>query len=103
MGVPQWVFGVMLSCAAGIINAAGIIMQKRSHSDNIALPEHQRRSYLCTPMWLVGFAIYVLGNIANAFALVYAPQSIITPLNRSDLICKFSAIDLCPYAFVCSV
>ncbi len=83
--VESWVIGVLLSTVAGIVNAIGVIMQKLAHTANDALPEEERRSYLCNPMWLFGFAVYVVGNVANAFALAYAPQSVITPLNR--LIC----------------
>jgi hypothetical protein len=80
--VESWVIGVLLSTVAGIVNAIGVIMQKLAHTANDALPVEERRSYLCNPMWLLGFAVYVVGNIANAFALAYAPQSVITPLNR---------------------
>jgi uncharacterized membrane protein YoaK (UPF0700 family) len=80
--VESWVIGVLLSTVAGIVNAIGVIMQKLAHTANDALPEEERRSYLCNPMWLFGFAVYVVGNVANAFALAYAPQSVITPLNR---------------------
>ena len=87
--VESWVIGVLLSTVAGIVNAIGVIMQKLAHTANDALPEEERRSYLCNPTWLIGFAVYVVGNIANAFALAFAPQSVITPLNR--LICIFFA------------
>ncbi len=83
--VESWVIGVLLSTVAGIVNAIGVIMQKLAHTANDALPEEERRSYLCNPMWLFGFAIYVIGNVANAFALAFAPQSVITPLNRLAL------------------
>ncbi len=44
------------------------------------------RSYVTNPKWLLGFVIYVFGNICNAFALTFASQSIITPLNSVNLV-----------------
>ncbi len=44
------------------------------------------RSYVTNPKWILGFAIYVFGNISNAFALTFASQSIITPLNSVNLV-----------------
>lgn len=38
------------------------------------------------PWWLLGFGIYVVGNLSNAFALTFASQSIITPLNSLNLV-----------------
>ena len=42
--------------------------------------------YLKNCRWLVGFVIYIVGNLINACALGLAPQSIITPLASINLV-----------------
>ena len=46
-------------------------------SANAQLPLEEQRAYVLNPLWLFGFAIYILGNISNAFALTLSSQSVI--------------------------
>ena len=46
--MPSWVLGVALAGVAGVINAGGVIIQKRAHVANAKLPEEQRACSLTT-------------------------------------------------------
>jgi drug/metabolite transporter (DMT)-like permease len=84
--MPGWLFGVALAGTAGIINAGGVIIQKRAHIANSKLPVEEQTSYVANKWWLLGFAVYVVGNLSNALALTFASQSIVTPLNSVNLV-----------------
>lgn len=81
-----YIFGVVLAVAAGIINACGVIIQKRAHIAQLEKPESERVVYICNIRWWAGFATYVAGNLLNAAALSMASQSIISPLTRFAII-----------------
>ena len=127
-----WLLGVLLGIAAGVINALGIVLQKKAHvrdsfkSDgkstvldflsptpllldfffgsqmvNLALPVEQQKNFCLNPRWLFGYGTYVVGNTAAAFALTFAPQSVIRYVPFLSGIYIFYIICYFPLAFSC--
>jgi len=68
-----------------VINAAGVIIQKKAHARNSNASEQEQRKYYLNPWWWAGFLVYASGNGANALALTFAAQSIVTPLASTYL------------------
>ena len=120
-----WLLGVLLGIAAGVINALGIVLQKKAHvresfrsylwqiinsgfgnsrnlqMANLALPVEQQKNFCLNPRWLFGFGTYVVGNTAAAFALTFAPQSVIRYVPFLSGIYIFYIICYFPLAFSC--
>jgi drug/metabolite transporter (DMT)-like permease len=82
----MWLLGVTLAIGGGVVNAIGVIIQKRAHAAIHALPEEARSAYVCYPWWVFGFVVYVSGNLANSVALTWTTQSIISPLQTVNLV-----------------
>ena len=82
----SFVAGVFLAIGAGVLNAIGVIVQKRAHRAQMLKPVHERLNYCCNQHWWLGFLTYVAGNLLNAAALTLAPQSVISPLTSTNLV-----------------
>src|SRR5262245_49087928 len=64
----------------------GYIIQKTAHNRIKAKPVEEQKGFATNKLWLFGFGVYATGSIANAAALAYGPQSILTPLQSLALV-----------------
>eukprot|EP00483_Globobulimina_turgida_P010862 UN10883 len=82
--------GAFIAIAASILNAIGYTLQKDGHnklnSYNKLSPRGTRRKILSEKTWCIGFWIFIIGGIANAMALYFAPQSLVLPLSAITLV-----------------
>lgn len=84
--VPDFWLGVMASTVGSIVLNLGINLQRLAHTKMAALPVEERRPYVRDPLWLFGFAIFILGNAGDAIGLTFTPQSVITPIGSVSLV-----------------
>lgn len=81
--------GALLAIGAAVVSNFGVQLQKSTHNKNVALPEHQRRNYLCLPHWWAGMAGVVLGSVGDFLALGLADQALVTSVGGgSTLLCN---------------
>ena len=81
--------GALIAILASILNAIGYTIQKEGHNKlkfhNKQVNERSK-SILSEKTWCCGFGIFILGGIANAVALYFAPQSLVLPLSAITLV-----------------
>eukprot|EP00755_Sulcionema_specki_P006704 Sspe_Gene.36192::Locus_17510_Transcript_1_1_Confidence_1.000_Length_1487::g.36192::m.36192 len=84
MSLPS--VGVGVGIVGKAVGSLGLVLQKRAHMQNDALPEEDRRHYCGNPAWIAGFLTYFAGNLITIVALTLAPQSIIAALDALVLV-----------------
>lgn len=84
--VPDFWVGVVASLAGSILINLGANLQRVAHVRLEAQPMEGRVHYMCHPVWIVGFAIFLIGNLGDAVGLSFTPQSVITPIGSVSLI-----------------
>eukprot|EP00946_MAST-07B_sp_MAST-7B-sp1_P004946 g4946.t1 len=80
-----WI-GVVSSIFGSITLNLGLNIQKLAFVRLARLPAEMRVKIYCYPLWVFGFAIFVLGNVGDAVGLTFTPQSVITPLGSISLV-----------------
>ena len=87
----KWFLGVVFSIISSVGSTFGTILQKQAQEQQLALPPERRArvifSLVMTPRWWFGLLLLVfLPMPFDAAALVYAPQSLVTPLGGVTLV-----------------
>ena len=77
-------WGVMFSLIGSTTLNVGLNTQKAGH--RWATRRLPPRSPLREPLWWLGMAVFVVGNLGDFVALGFAPQSIIAPLGSVSLL-----------------
>eukprot|EP01084_Bolivina_argentea_P132288 233460_1 len=80
--------GACIAITASILNAIGFTLQKQGHNKLKQLNKDSPRakSMFSDKTWRIGFGIFLLGGLANAIALYFAPQSLVLPLSAITLV-----------------
>ena len=78
--------GVMASIIGSITLNLGINVQKLAFVRLARMPAETRGKIYCSPLWILGFAIFLVGNAGDAVGLTFTAQSIITPLGSVSLV-----------------
>jgi len=86
----RWVFGISVGIFSKVIASLGLVLQKRWHTMNAALPIEKRKSWYTDVWWMAGFATYAAGNIIAIVALALIPQTVVASLD--SLVLVFNAI-----------
>jgi len=76
--------GVGIALLGSTIIPLGMNLQRAAHLRQAA--EGRETNVLCDRLWLIGLAIFALGNVADGMALSFAPQSVITPVDGWSLV-----------------
>ena len=82
------IIGACIAIAASILNAVGYTLQKDGHNKLKSYNRnnnHQKKLFK-EKTWCIGFWIFILGGLANAIALYFAPQSLVLPLSAVTLV-----------------
>eukprot|EP00756_Hemistasia_phaeocysticola_P012437 Hpha_TRINITY_DN15195_c0_g1::TRINITY_DN15195_c0_g1_i1::g.129631::m.129631 len=90
MGFGQWLVGISVGIFSKVIASLGLVLQKRWHTKNAALPIEKRKVWYTDFWWMAGFATYAGGNIITIVALALIPQTIVASLD--SLVLVFNAI-----------
>ena len=82
------IIGSCIAVTASILNAVGYTLQKQGHNKLKTHNKHndEKKKLLTEKTWCIGFCIFLLGGLANAMALYYAPQSLVLPLSAVTLV-----------------
>ncbi|KNE72038.1 hypothetical protein AMAG_15981 [Allomyces macrogynus ATCC 38327] len=82
----RWVIGVVISVIGGVVLNLGLNLQKLSFRRAAAIPEPVRPPPYRQPIWVVGFTVWILANLASFVALSFAAQSLIAALGAVSLV-----------------
>eukprot|EP00698_Gefionella_okellyi_P003137 TRINITY_DN12931_c0_g1_i1.p1 TRINITY_DN12931_c0_g1~~TRINITY_DN12931_c0_g1_i1.p1 ORF type:complete len:474 (-),score=99.18 TRINITY_DN12931_c0_g1_i1:235-1656(-) len=96
MAFPKWVIGVLCTVVGSVVLNFGANVQRYSHLKNAAKPREKQHWVCLQPIWLLGFGLFLAGNIADFVALGFAAQTIIAPLGSVSLLsnCIFAPLFL---------
>lgn len=84
--VPDFWLGVVASTLGSIILNLGLNLQRYAHIKLEERSQENRAHYTRNPIWLFGFAIFIIGNLGDAVGLSFTPQSVITPIGSVSLV-----------------
>ena len=95
MPAPAFLYGVALSLAGCCLLSLGLNVEKLSILKNARRPLALQRVFWKQPVWLLGFAVFLAGNVLNALALGYASASLLAPLGSCSIIANLLASCSC--------
>ncbi|KAJ1018411.1 hypothetical protein NDA18_006565 [Ustilago nuda] len=90
-GHPSAPFSVATAIALGLvasfIQSLGLTIQRKSHLINETLPAARRKTEWKRPLWLVGFAVFLVANIGGTvFQIGALPIVMLAPLGAVSLL-----------------
>ncbi|KAJ1026918.1 hypothetical protein NDA16_002211 [Ustilago loliicola] len=90
-GHPSAPFSVATAIALGLIasfiQSLGLTIQRKSHLINETLPPARRKTEWKRPLWLVGFAIFLVANVGGTvFQIGALPIVMLAPLGAVSLL-----------------
>jgi uncharacterized membrane protein len=84
--MSEWKTGVAISlCSSTILTCGQNLIRYSAVREKRRLPIIHRKYYR-RPLWLLGFLIFVLGNVGDFVALGYAAASLLVPLGSISLV-----------------
>ena len=84
-GAPSdFALGVIAALVGSSVLAFGMAGQRYAHVK--ITTKNPGAPYVCEPLWIVMFALFIVGNFGDAIALSFAPQSVVTPLGSMSLV-----------------
>ena len=83
----EWLLGVGLCLAGAAFTNLGLTLQKLSfvRIDALNLPPHKRPTFL-QPLWVVGFTVFLVGQVAGMVAMGFSSQSVVATLGSFSLV-----------------
>jgi len=83
--VPTWLWGILLCIVSSALTALGLVLQKYSHTENERNGKENRKYYQ-QPIWLMGMAIFIVGQLVNLGAMALTPQTMLSCLGGLSLV-----------------
>ena len=88
---------VGLASGGAILHAIAYVLQKYAHNkindfnsqislSGISDDSVKQKSFVSNAKWIFGFALFVLGSIMAAVALIFGAQSVVAPLGALTLV-----------------
>jgi hypothetical protein len=74
--------GAAIAVIASAISILGTNTQKRSHNNELLLPQHLRKPYTSRALWWLGLSGVIVGAIGDFVALGYASQALVSALGE---------------------
>ncbi|GAA5834068.1 hypothetical protein JCM9279_004206 [Rhodotorula babjevae] len=79
--------GIVIGLVASFVQSLGLTVQRLSHISNERQPIDQRRRDWQRPLWLVGFAVFILSNVfGTLFQIGALPIVVLGPLGAVSLL-----------------
>ncbi|KAF5355626.1 hypothetical protein D9756_003769 [Leucocoprinus leucothites] len=79
--------GITIGLIASFIQSLGLTIQRKSHVLNQSLPKHRQRVEHRRPLWLLGFATFILSNLIGSLVQIASlPVVILAPLGAVSLL-----------------
>ena len=84
----EWLLGVGLCLAGAAFTNFGLTLQKLSFTrhDALNLPPHKQRASCLQPLWLVGFSLFLVGQVGGMIAMGFSSQSVVATLGSFSLV-----------------
>ncbi|KAJ9091054.1 hypothetical protein QFC19_009291, partial [Naganishia cerealis] len=85
-GIPIAV-GILVGLAASFVQSLGLTIQRKSHLQNDAQPQARQVKAHRRPLWLFGFAIFIVSNLfGTIFQIGALPIVVLAPLGAVSLL-----------------
>ena len=95
---PQWLLGVLLCLCGAAFTNLGLTLQKLSflRTDALHPPPSPSPPACCQPLWLLGFSIFLVGQVGGMIAMGFSSQSVVATLGSFSLVtnCIFAPLIL---------
>jgi len=79
--------GIIIALVASLVQSFGLTIQRKSHLQNEASPQSQRRRDWQRPLWLAGFAVFITSNVlGSVFQIGALPIVVLAPLGAVSLL-----------------
>lgn len=85
-GLGQEIGGIFLVLIAATVTNFGLTLQKFSHMRNANKDEHNQKGVCQQPFWLLGFSLFVGGQLMSLVALGFCSQSLVATLGSFSLV-----------------
>lgn len=82
----DWIYGIIQCVVGSTFTTLGLTIQKLSFSQNDILPIGLQKSFILQPLWVVGFLIFLIGQLFSFLAMAYISQSVIACLSALSLV-----------------
>mmetsp|Transcript_29425 Transcript_29425/g.68520 ORF Transcript_29425/g.68520 Transcript_29425/m.68520 type:complete len:505 (-) Transcript_29425:171-1685(-) len=80
--IPDWIIGVCINLFGSTLSAAGLIVQKYSHSTR----QGGYKSYWSDSRWVCGFSMYMAAQAINMVSMGMTPQLLLAVLGSWTLV-----------------
>ncbi|KAJ9103938.1 hypothetical protein QFC21_002401 [Naganishia friedmannii] len=85
-GIPI-VVGILVGLAASFVQSLGLTIQRKSHLQNDSQPHARQVKAHRRPLWLFGFAIFIVSNVfGTIFQIGALPIVVLAPLGAVSLL-----------------
>lgn len=84
MLIPDWLIGACVCVASNALTALGLVAQKYSHMQNELVRE--KKKYYRQPLWVIGLAVFLFGQVINLAAMALCPQAMLSCLGGMSLV-----------------
>lgn len=81
---PNWLSGVTLGFVSTLFTALGLVLQKYSHISNERAGKGV--AYYKQPWWILGFLVFLIGQLLNLIAMALAPQAMLSAIGALSLV-----------------
>ena len=84
----EWLLGVGLCLAGAAFTNLGLTLQKLSflRLDALSVPDHAKPHSFLQPLWLLGFALFLFGQVGGMVAMGFSSQSVVATLGSFSLV-----------------
>ena len=82
---PKWLIGILIMVGASAAVNLGTVLQKLSHMRLASGKTKAKKAYKY-PLWWVGFATFVGGNICAFFSYSFGPEAVLAPVGGIGLV-----------------
>lgn len=78
---------IIIGLLTSFVQSLGLTIQRKSHIQNVHLPQQRQRSEWKRPMWIIGFVIFIVANIGGTvFQIGALPIVMLAPLGAVSLL-----------------
>ena len=84
----EWLLGVGLCLAGAAFTNLGLTLQKLSfiRLDALSMPDHAKPHSFLQPLWLLGFSLFLFGQVGGMVAMGFSSQSVVATLGSFSLV-----------------
>jgi len=80
----RWVLGVFLALLNAVLSSVGLTLQRYSalkdQKNLIQSPDGSSATWSCSPLWLLGVALYIIAAAPDVYAYLLIPQVVCTAI-----------------------